>query len=292
MRSVRVSEAGATGASRSGLMRWARVGYSKTFFSVIFLMLFLFPLYWMVVTALRPQSEIFAYPPHFLPLTLDWSYFESVTFGNPQLLRYFSNSLIVGSGTTLFTLLLAAPAAFALAHLPLRGKSFLSLSSLMFPVIMLATPLFVIFNQLGLTNSLFGLVLANTTVTLPFAITVLRPFFLGISHQLVEAALIDGTSTFGAFWRIVLPLTLPGLLTTAIFTFLSSWGDLLLAVTLTTQDTYKPITAGIYSYIGSNVIRWNQVMSLSTIAMLPPMLITLVLQRYVVAGLTAGAVKE
>ncbi|MGY2893340.1 carbohydrate ABC transporter permease [Deinococcus sp. UYEF24] len=292
MTSVPVPEAA---APRPRLLRWAQVGYSKTFFSVIFLMIFLFPLYWMVVTALRPQSEIFAYPPHFLPLTLDWSYFRSVTFGNPQLLRYFSNSLIVGGGTTLFTLLLAAPAAFALAHLPLRGKSFLlllSLSSLMFPVIMLATPLFVIFNQLGLTNSLFGLVLANTTVTLPFAITVLRPFFLGISHQLVEAALIDGTSTFGAFWRIILPLTLPGLLTTAIFTFLSSWGDLLLAVTLTTQDTYKPITAGIYSYIGSNVIRWNQVMSLSTIAMLPPMLITLVLQRYVVAGLTAGAVKE
>ncbi len=276
-------------------MNWFRVGYSRTFLSVVFLMLFLFPLYWMVVTALRSQAEIFAYPPHFLPLRLDWSYFASVTVGNPQLVRYFGNSLVVGTGTTLLTLALSAPAAFALAHLPLRGKSvllLLSLSSLMFPVIMLATPLFVIFNKLGLTNNLFGLVLANTTVTLPFAITVLRPFFLGISHQLVEAALIDGTTTFGAFWRIILPLTLPGLLTTAIFTFLSSWGDLLMAVTLASQDQFKPITAGIYSYIGSNVIRWNQVMSLSTVAMLPPMLITLILQRYVVAGLTAGAVKE
>ncbi|THF88040.1 carbohydrate ABC transporter permease [Deinococcus sp. KSM4-11] len=275
--------------------RWWRVGYSKTFFSVIFLMLFLFPLYWMVVTALRPQSEIFAYPPHFLPLVLDWGYFRSVTLDNPQLLRYFGNSLVVGTGTTLLTLALSAPAAFALAHLPLKGKGvllLLSLSSLMFPVIMLATPMFVIFNKLGLTNNLFGLILANTTITLPFAMTVLRPFFLGISRQLLEAALIDGTSVFGAFLYVILPLTLPGLLTTAIFTFLSSWGDLLLAVTLTTQDNYKPITAGIYSYIGSNIIRWNLVMSLATIAMLPPMLITLILQRYVVAGLTAGAVKE
>ena len=276
-------------------MNWYRVGYGKTFFSVILLMLFLFPLYWMVVTAFRSQTEIFAYPPHFLPLKLDFSYFQTATFGNPQLLRYFVNSLMIGTGTTLLTLALSAPAAFALAHLPLRGKNLLlllSLSSLMFPVIMLATPMFVLFSILGLTNSLFGLILANTTVTLPFAITVLRPFFLGISHQLMEAALIDGTTTFGAFWRIILPLTLPGLITTAIFTFLSSWGDLLLAITLTSQDAQRPITAGIYSFIGANTIRWNQVMSFSTMAMLPPMLITLILQRYVIAGLTAGAVKE
>lgn len=276
------------------LLNLYRRGYGLTILSVLMLAIFLFPIYWMVLTALRPATAIFAYPPHFFPDVINFDSFQRV-LENPQIPRYFLNSSIVGFGCTILTLLLAAPAAYGLAHLPLRGKSVLlliSLSSLMFPAIMIATPLFVIFSRLGLTESYFGLIVANTTLALPFAITVLRPFYLSIPRTLSEAAKIDGCTTWGAFWRVMLPLSTPGLLTTAIFTFLFGWGDLLFAISLVNNDDFRPITAGLYSSMGNNSIRWNNVMAISTVAMLPPLVVFLFMQRYVVRGLTAGSVKE
>jgi multiple sugar transport system permease protein len=271
-----------------------RKGYGLSIISVLLLVVFLFPIYWMVITSVRPATEIFAYPPQFLPDQLDWSSFQRV-LNDPKVPRYLLNSTIVGFGTTIVTLLLAAPAAYGLAHLPLRGKSVLlliSLATLMFPAIMIATPLFVIFSRLGLSDSYFGLIVANSALALPFAVTVLRPFYLSIPRQLTEAAKIDGCTTFGAFWRVMLPLSSPGLLTTAIFTFLFGWSDLLFAISLVNSDEVRPITAGLYAYSGANVTRWNNVMALSTVAMLPPLVLFLIAQRYVVRGLTAGSVKE
>jgi multiple sugar transport system permease protein len=271
-----------------------RKGYGLTLLSLLLLGVFLFPIYWMILTALRPATEIFAYPPRFFPDIIDLDSFRRV-LDDPKIPRYFLNSSIVGFGTTILTLLLAAPAAYGLAHLPLRGKNALmliSLSSLMFPAIMIATPLFVIFSRLGLNESYFGLIVANSALALPFAITVLRPFYLSIPRQLTEAAKIDGCTTWGAFWRVMLPLSTPGLLTTAIFTFLFGWSDLLFAISLVNSDEVRPITAGLYAYMGSNVTRWNAVMAISTVAMLPPLVVFLLAQRYVVRGLTAGSVKE
>jgi multiple sugar transport system permease protein len=271
-----------------------RKGYGLTLLSLLLLGVFLFPIYWMILTALRPTTEIFAYPPRFFPDIVDLDSFRRV-LDDPKIPRYFLNSSIVGFGTTILTLLLAAPAAYGLAHLPLRGKNALmliSLSSLMFPAIMIATPLFVIFSRLGLNESYFGLIVANSALALPFAITVLRPFYLSIPRQLTEAAKIDGCTTWGAFWRVMLPLSTPGLLTTAIFTFLFGWSDLLFAISLVNSDEVRPITAGLYAYMGSNVTRWNAVMAISTVAMLPPLVVFLLAQRYVVRGLTAGSVKE
>ena len=271
-----------------------REGWLLTTVSVVMLALFLFPMYWMVLTALRPGTQIFAYPPEFLPTVIDFSAFERV-LNNPRIPRYFLNSLIIGTGTTVLTLLLAAPAAYALAHLPLRGKSALlliSLASLMFPAIMIATPLFALFYGVGLGESYFNLIVANSALALPFAMTVLRPFFLAIPKQLAEAAKIDGCDSWGAFWRVMLPLAVPGLMTTAVFTFLFGWGDLLFAISLINSDELRPITAGLWAFIGGNVTKWNAVMALTTLAMLPPLIVFLIAQRYVVSGLTAGSVKE
>lgn len=271
-----------------------RKGYGLSLLGLLMLAIFLFPIYWMILTALRPATEIFASPPHFLPSVFDLAPMKLV-LADPKIPRYFLNSAIVGFGCTILSLLLATPASFALAHLPLKGKGLLlliSLSSLMFPAIMIATPMFVIFSRIGLSDSLFSLIVANTTLALPFAITVLRPFFLAIPKQLTEAARIDGCTTWGAFWRVIIPVSLPGLLTTAIFTFLLGWGDLLFAITMVNSDAVRPITAGIYSNIGNNSIRWNNVMALSSVAMLPPLVLFLITQRYVVRGLTVGAVKE
>ncbi len=268
--------------------------YLSAILSVLFLALFLFPIYWMVVTSVKPQTEIFAYPPSFFPSELSWSAWGRI-FGNAAIPRYFLNSLIVGTGTTLFTLALATPAAYGVAHLPLRGKWLLilvSLSSLMFPAIMLATPLFITFSRAGLLDSYVGLIVANTALALPFALVVLRPFFLSLPPQLTEAAKIDGCTAWGAFLRVMLPLATPGLATAGIFTFLFGWNDLVFALTLTNNDSFRPVTAGLWNFIGSSVTDWNAVMAFSTLAMLPPLIIFLFAQRYVVAGLTSGAVKQ
>lgn len=270
-------------------------GYGLSLVSLLLVGIFLFPIYWMIVTSLRTSTEIFAYPPQLLPKNIDLTYFREVVLNNEKVLPYLRNSFLVGAGTTLLTLLLASPAAYGLAHLPLRGKNLLlliSLSSLMFPAIMLATPMFVMFSQLGFTNNFLGLIIANTTLSLPFAITVLRPFYRSIPTELGEAARVDGCTTWTAFWRIILPLSRPGLFTAGIFTFLFGWGDLLFAISLVNSDNLRPITAGLWNYMGGNVTKWNLVMALSTVAMLPPLILFLFAQRYVVAGLTAGGVKE
>jgi multiple sugar transport system permease protein len=276
------------------ISRLYKQGWLLSGLSALILALFLFPIYWMVLTAFRPGSEIFAYPPQFWLDTIDFGAFARV-LSDSRIPRYFLNSVIVGTGTTLLTLTLAAPAAYGLAHLPLRGKGVLlliSLASLMFPAIMITTPLFAMFFKVGIGESHLNLIVANSALSLPFAMTVLRPFFLSIPKQLAEAARIDGCSAWGAFWRVMLPLATPGLLTTAVFTFLFGWGDLLFAISLVNSDELRPITAGLWAFIGGNVTRWNNVMALTTLAMIPPLLVFLFAQRYVVSGITAGSVKE
>lgn len=267
----------------------------STVLSVLLLALFLFPIYWMMVTSVKPQTEIFSNPPTFVPNTFDFGSWQERIFNNPRIPRYFLNSLIVGVGTTVLTLVLAAPAAYGLAHLKLRGKGLfilISLSSLMFPAIMLATPLFVIFSRAGLLDSYVGLIIGNTALALPFALVVLRPFFMSLPPQLTEAALIDGATAWGAFARVMLPLALPGVATAGIFTFLFGWNDLVFALTMTNDDAFRPVTAGLWNFMGNNVTDWGGVMAFSTLAMLPPLVIFLFAQRYIISGLTGGAVKQ
>lgn len=272
----------------AGVRRWL-----PTLVSVLLLAVYLFPVYWMMATAVKPQTEIFAYPPSIVPSTFDLAVFRGIA-ADPRIMRYFLNSMVVGVGTTLLTLGMAAPAAYALAHLPIRGKGalqLLSLASLMFPAVMLATPLFVLFSRVGLLNSYPGLILANTSLALPFGIIVLRPYMLSIPGELAEAAQIDGCTPWTAFWRVVLPLARPGLFAAAVFTFLFGWSDLVFALSLTSSDQMRPVTAGLWNFIGANVTEWNSVMAFSTLAMLPPLVVFLFAQRHIVSGLTAGAVK-
>jgi multiple sugar transport system permease protein len=264
-----------------------------TSLSAVCLIFFLVPLFWMISTALKPLSEIFAYPPRLVPENIDWSVWSRI-LTDPQILRFFWNSFIVASGTTILTLILAVPCAYGIAHLPIRGKSIillLSLSSLMFPSVMIAIPLFVIFNSLGLINTYPALIFADSAICLPFAITILRPFFRSIPRELSEAARIDGCSPFSAFRRVILPLSAPAVLTVGIFTFLAAWGDLLMALSLITDEAMRPVTSGLFKYMGNNVSQWNMVMGFATLEMIPPLVLFLAAQKYVVAGLTNGAVK-
>jgi multiple sugar transport system permease protein len=260
---------------------------------LVLLLVFLFPIFWMMLSSLKTVPDLFAHPPGILPNPLDLSHWERV-LGDRQVLRYVLNSVIIGASTCVLTLVLAAPAAYALARLPIRGKSalmLLNLSSLMFPAIMLATPLFIIFSRLHLIDSYPALILADTSLALPYAIILLRPAFQSVPHEISEAALMDGCSQVGAFRHVALPLARTGLATVAIFSFLWGWGDFVFALTLATTDTMRPVTTGLWAFVGPNNTDWGAIMAFSTIAILPPLVLFLIAQRHVVAGISAGGLK-
>ena len=266
----------------------------RTFIGLVLIAAYLFPIYWMVTASFKTQADIRAVPPQLVPLHPDLSTWRERIFADPRVLRYVTNSVIVATGTMLVTVLLAAPAAYALARYRLRGRSvvlFFCLSSLMFPAIMLATPLFVIFNRLGLTDGYLGLVLADTTLALPYAIVLLRPTFAKIPLEYTEAALIDGCSPVRAFVSVVLPLARPGLATVAVLSFLWGWGDLVFALTLVNEDARRPVTTGLWAFFGANTSDWGGAMAFSTLAMLPPLVIFLLSQRLVITGVGAGGLK-
>jgi multiple sugar transport system permease protein len=237
-----------------------------------------FPLYWVIISSLKGTVELFRSPPTLFPLHIDWTPYITNFVQSQAIWQYMSNSLQI-----------------ALARLPVQGKTIYLLVFLvvqMFPGIMLAMPLFVMFTQLGLINSLLAVALAVTTRTLPFAALVMRPFFLNLPRDLEDAALVDGCTLWGAFYRIILPLSRSGVLTVAALTFLMGWSDFLFPLALITDDTKRPLTLGLYTFIGEYGTRWNDLMAVSVVAAAPIMLVFIFAQRYITSGLVAGAVKE
>jgi multiple sugar transport system permease protein len=272
-----------------------RSGLGWTLFAGFLVAGYLFPVYWMAATSLKTNAAVYASPPQIIPWPPILSAYREAVLSNPLTLRSILNSAIVGLGTMLLTLVLAAPAAYALARLKLRGATLailLLLITQLLPAIVIATPLFVVFSRIGLINSYPALILANTTFTLPFAVIVLRPFFLTVPRELEAAAQIDGCTQFGAFARVILPLVQPGLLTVAVFAFLMGWGEFLFAMTLTTNEMIQPATAALNKFIGQYGTEWNKLMAVATTIAIPIIIIFAGLQRYIVSGLTTGAVKE
>ena len=275
--------------------RLSRSGLGWTLLGTLFVIVYLFPVYWMIVTSLKTMPAIFASPPQLVPSpTVFTAYFDAV-INNPLTIRSIVNSAIVSLGTMLFTLALAAPAAYALARLNLRGSALIMLLLLitqLLPAIVIATPLFVAFSRVNLLNSYPALILADTTITLPFAVIILRPFFLTVPSELEAAAKIDGCTQFSAFWRVILPLVQPGLITVAVFSFLLAWGEFLFALSLTTNETIQPATVALNKFIGQYGVEWNNLMAVATTIALPIIAVFASLQRFLVGGLTAGSVKE
>jgi multiple sugar transport system permease protein len=273
--------------------RWR---YSKTLLGTLIVALYLFPVYWMAATSLKSLNDIFAVPPSLVPLPPVFESYNQAVINNPLVIKAILNSVIISVGTLVLTLVLAAPAAYALARLRLRFTALMLLILLlaqMLPTILIAGPLFVIFSQVGLVDSYAAVILADTTIiTLPFAIIVLRPFFLSVPKDLEEAAMIDGASRLGAFWRVVLPLVRPGLITVGAFSFLFAWGEFVFGLTLLTSEGVQPVTVALNKFIGQFSTRWNNLMAVSTAVAIPIVLIFATLQRYIVGGITAGATKE
>ncbi len=279
----------------SRLIDWRRQGYGRTAVALVVVVVYLFPVYWMAATSIKTMPDIFSSPPQIIPThpTLD-AYREAIV-DNPAVLKSIRNSAIVALGTTVLTLVLATPAAYALARLRPRGSGFFTLLLLigqLLPGVVVAGPLFVLFRRVGVYNSYQAMILADVTVTLPFAVIVLRPFFLAVPRELEAAAMVDGATRFGAFARIVLPLIQPGLVTVAALSFLLAWGEFIFALSLTIDENIQPITVAMNKFVGQYGTEWGKMMAVATTVAVPIVAIFVALQRFIVGGLTSGATKE
>lgn len=258
-------------------------------------LVYLFPLYWLFVTSIKPMNELFAYPPNYFPASPTLEAYIANFVHNTEIFHYIWNSFVIAAGTALLTLLLATPTAYGLARLPIRGVGIilmLMLAVQMLPNIMLSMPLFVMFSKIQLVNSYLALIIANTTHSLPFAVLVLRPYFLGVPSGVEEAAMIDGCNKFRAFSKIVLPLVVPGMITIGAISFLWGWGDFIFALTLTTNEAVRPLTMGLAKFTGEFGTQWNYLMAVAAIAALPIILVFTFLQKYIVSGLASGSMKD
>jgi multiple sugar transport system permease protein len=277
------------------LPRWRHAGYGSTLVGILIVIIFLFPVFWMVSTSLKSPAAIFATPPTLIPTPLVLDAYRDAVAGDPAVVRAIGTSLVISVGTMLLTLVLAAPAAYGLARLRLPGGALVLLLLLvtqLLPSIVIAGPLFVLFTRFHLVNSYQALILADTTLTLPFAVIILRPFFLSVPRDLEAAALVDGATRWGSFFRITLPLVRAGLVTVAAFSFLFAWGEFVFALSLTTSEDVQPVTVALNRLIGQYGTQWSSLMAISTTVALPIIAIFAGLQRFIVGGLTTGATRE
>ncbi len=252
----------------------------------------LFPVYWMINVSLTKASDMRKSPPNLIPLDPTFDGYSAVIH---QQLPYLGTSLLVGAGTVVLTLLLAAPAGFSLAKLRPPGGgllSFLLLIAQMIPSIVMAMGFYTIYIKLGILSTAWGLILADSTIAVPFGVLIFTAFMSRIPGELLQAARIDGAGTVRTFLSVVLPVSRNAIVTVSLFAFLWSWSDFLFANTLDNGGSLEPITLGIYAYIGNNNQQWNAIMATAVVASVPAAVLLVLAQRYVAAGVTAGAVKD
>ena len=257
-------------------------------------LVFIFPLYWMVVTALKTQVEIFSIPTPLWPENLTFDAFAKQLSSSGDTLRGFKNSLIISCGATVIATVLAIPAAYGLARFRFgarRGLVLFFLISQMLPSTLVLTSLYIMFSKMHLLNTYWAPILADATLGIPFSIIILRTYFVSIPKELDEAAKIDGCGHVSAFTKIMLPIAKPGIVVAAVFSFVYAWGDLIYGITFITNPNMRPITSSIYNYVQQYQTLWNSTMAFGIIAITPVVLIFIFMQKYIVSGLTNGAVK-
>ena len=249
---------------------------------------FLFPLYWMVATSLRPPGESFSNPSFFPSRIVFDSYILKNEHGI-SLFTYLKNSVVVSFGATALTLVLGVPARFKSRMISVL--LFIFLVAQMLPSSLILTPLFVNFNKLGLINNHLGVILSDATITIPFVVIILRTYFKDIPKELEEAAIIDGCGPLGTFIRIMVPISYPGIVTATSMALFMSWGDMVFSLTFLNQEKLKTLPLILYKAMGELGVRWEILMAYSTVVVLPIVIVFICLQKYIVSGLTAGSVK-
>jgi multiple sugar transport system permease protein len=253
---------------------------------------YIFPFYWMIVTSLKSLEAVYAEPPQFIPVNPTLSAYLEVA--DQSLLTAVANSFIIATGVGVGTLLLAVPAAFALSRFTLHGSAltiFMSLALQVIPAGMLVLPMFLLMRDFNLVNSYFGTILAVMTLTVPFAMVMLRPMFASFPLELEEAARIDGASTLRILVQIATPVLLPAILTIGGLSFMFAWGEFVYSLTLMQSQSGWPVTVLMSQQITEVGVAWDRLMAVSLLTSAPLVILYLFLQRHIREGITAGAVK-
>ncbi|EKF57016.1 carbohydrate ABC transporter permease (plasmid) [Rhizobium rosettiformans] len=253
----------------------------------------LFPLYWLLKVAVTPNNLLYSEGVRMWPSATTFEHFRFV-IAHSAFPTFFKNSLIVAGSTALVVTIIASLSGYALSRFSFKAKYWivgLMLLTQMFPLVMLVAPIFKMLSPLGLTNSLTGLVIVYSAFNVPFATFLMQSFFDGIPKDLEEAAMIDGATQFVAFRQIILPLTLPGIAATLGFVFTAAWSELLFALMLISGNDAATFPVGLLSFVSKFSVNFGQMMAAGVLALIPACLFFLLIQRYLVQGLTAGAVK-
>lgn len=254
--------------------------------------LVVFPYYWMFVSSASTQS-LFQWPPRIIPDELSLGAYQKI-FAERPLLQWLQNTALVSVSTAIFCTVVSVNAGYALSRFKTRltgGFSLLIMFSQMLPAALIVVPLYVIFRQLGLYNSLIGLAIADSAFVLPLATWLMKGFFDRIPIDLEEQAQIDGCGRVAAFYRVTLPLAAPGLVVVTVMSFISAWDEFFLARTLISSQSNWVLSVALTSFEGQYTIAWNEMMAASVIFALPAACFFLLVQRYLVSGMTSGAVK-
>jgi len=268
-------------------------GYVLLAVGLLLVAIICFPLFWMIASSLKSDSEIITAPPTLFPSHLSISSYQEL-FQHTKFESWFVNSTIVAVGTMLLVVLLSTLAAYSLIRFRYPGRQVFSVSVLVtyfFPPVLMIVPIFLILLRLHLLNSYIGLIIAHSTFALPFGMWFLRPFFASIPIQVEESALVDGASRLRAFADVVIPQVIPGIIATSIFTFIHSWNDYLFSSILISSPTRVTLPVGIAAYSNELNIQWGRLMAASVLVTIPVLVFFILLQRRLIRGVGAGAVK-
>lgn len=261
---------------------------------IAIVIILLFPIYWMLVCSLMPSPYLSILPPHFLPDKFTLENYKRI-FSDPTYVNFFKNSFIVSIGTMSLALLLAIPAGYSFSRYTFKGKTVLQsllMSIQMFPHVVILISLYVFYRNMGLLNTYIGLILADATFTMPLSIMLSRSFFDTVPRSIDDAARIDGAGRIRTIVQIAFPLVLPGVVAVAIYTFLNAWDSYTVPLIIVTEQKMKTLPIGISeTFLGEYSHNYGGMMAFAFAGTLPIVLIFIFLQKYMIAGLTAGAVK-
>ncbi len=276
-----------------GKFSWGQLG--RYIAVAIIVLLSLGPLYWTLATSVKNGLELNFSPPTIVPHSFSLVNYVTDLTQTPTFIHGLINSAIISACTTILALIFGSLAAYAIARIQFPGKSLvlgIILSVQMFPFIAMVGPLFVIFTgPIYIYNTYLALIIPDLVLTLPLTVWFLTSFFRDLPPDLEEAARVDGASRLRALWEVIIPLTAPGVFTVAILSFIAVWNDFLFGLTLTSDSSAQPVTVAIANFNGEHTIPWGEIAAAGVIVMVPLVIMVLILQRRIVSGLTAGAVK-
>jgi multiple sugar transport system permease protein len=271
-----------------------KIGQLLNIFGVlVVLAVVLFPIVWMVFASMRPVSETLHDPPIWLPREITFAAYRNL-LSQPKQIGYFVNTYIISLSTAFLSISLGALSAYGFSRFRIKGAKYILLALLalqLLPNVSLVLPFFNLSQTLHIHNTYFAMIIADTSLALPIAIWLLKGFFDSIPASLEEAAMLDGCSRLQSLWHIVFPLALPGLIGTAVFAFLWAWNEFLFAVVLTIGPEVAPLTVRMSQFFTQYGRDWSDIMALNVIALIPLLIAFIWLQRWVVEGMTAGAVR-